>query len=233
MKHLQVLVVSDQKQKWKDTDTISFQYYFPQDKLKQTEKLAGNWDFAILDETQLGYLASNAIAQRLNAEYATPIIYLVNDLETVKQEDRNYVYSIGMFHKNSDNTLQKGGLEAFIQLMSSRAEPQVKDAVFIFEKDNFYQKIPIQEILWIEALKDGCKIITMRRPYQVSVTLQEFEQRFKHPSIVRIHDEYLVNITKVSGFDANYTVIHQSRLPFSMNFRRSVTQHFNLIGETF
>lgn len=233
MKHLQVLVVSDQKHQWKDTDNITFKYYAPEDHLNHAEVLSADWDFAILDETLLGYLATSAIAQRLNDARTTPIIYLVEDLESVKQQDRKYVYSIGIFNKTSDHTIQKIGVETFMHQMSARSAPQIKDAVFVFEKDDFYQKIPIQEILWIEALKSGCRIITMRRPYQVSVTLQEFERRFKHPSIVRIHDEYLVNINKVSGFDADSTVIHQSRLPFSMNFRDSVTQHFNLIGERF
>jgi len=231
MKQLQVLVISDQKQEWEGTDRISFKYYTPQEAQLREEELANDWNFAILDEPALGYLQTNAIAKQLNANGDIPIIYLVEDLDEARKEDKKYIYSIGLFHKSNKQSAQKGGLDAFIQLFYQRQEPQVQDAVFIFEKDNFYQKIPIQEILWIEALQDHCRIITMRRPYTVSVTLEEFESRFKHPSIVRIHDEYLVNITKVSGFDSEYTVIHQSRLPFSINFRSSVTKHFNLIGE--
>lgn len=229
MKQLQVLVVSDQRDSWENTDRVRFQYYFPAGHNRQTEKLSWKWDYAILDETVLGYSATNAIAQKLNLIHDTPIIYLVDNLESTQKEESGYHYSIGFFHKSASNSISKGGLDTFIQLITNQKDRKVKDAVFVFEKDNFYQKIPIQDILWIEALKNGCKIITMRRPYTVSVTLQEFEQRFRHPSIVRIHDEYLVNITKVSGFDSDYTVVHQSKLPLSMAFRRSVTEHFNLI----
>ncbi|MGB0522308.1 MAG: LytR/AlgR family response regulator transcription factor [Flammeovirgaceae bacterium] len=229
MKQLQVLVVSDQQDSWENTDRVRFQYYFPAGHYEQQEKLSWKWDYAILDETVLGYSTANAIAQKLNLTHDTPIIYLVDSLEYSQKEKGSYHYSIGFFHKSSDGKSNKGGLDTFIQLIASQKDRKVKDAVFVFEKDNFYQKIPIHDILWIEALKNGCKIITMRRPYTVSVTLQEFEQRFRHPSIVRIHDEYLVNITKVSGFDSDHTVIHQSRLPLSMAFRRSITEHFNLI----
>lgn len=229
MKQLQVLVVAEQQNIWEDTEKMSFEYYFPAGENRHTEKLSWKWDFAILDETILGHGATHAIAQKLNTKHPTPIIYLVENLEETRETKKKYDYSIGFFHKSSNTSVSQGGLNTFMQLVSNQSDRKVNDAVFVFEKDNFYQKIPIQDILWIEALQDGCKIITMMRPYQINVTLQEFEQRFKHPSIVRIHDEYLVNITKVSGFDSDHTVVHQSRLPLSMAFRRSVTQHFNLI----
>ena len=229
MKQLQVLVISDQSDVWENTEHITFQHYFPTGLTLNDKRLSAKWDLAILDESTLGYNTAEHIARILNANTYIPIIYLVDNLETARQEGKRYNYSIGLFHKDVSKSISSGSLDSFIKLMVHQPKTKVDDAVFIYETGSYYQKIPIQDILWIEALKDGCKIITMRRPYQVSVTLQEFEQRFRHPSIVRIHDEYLVNITKVSGFDSDHTVVHQSKLPMAVAFRQSVTQHFNLI----
>jgi len=229
MKQLKVLVVSAQHNLWENTNNVHFEFCFPNDENFRHKQLTQKWDFAILDETVLGHHITHDIAQQLNAEHVTPIIYLVENLEEARAAQKKYDYSIGLFNKSTSSSLGTGGLESFMRLITSNPDRKVNDAVFIFEKNNFYQKIPIQDILWIQALQNGCKIITKMRPYQVNVTLQEFEQRFRHPSIVRIHDEYLVNITKVSGFDSDHTVVHQSKLPMDMAFRRSVTQHFNLI----
>ncbi len=117
----------------------------------------------------------------------------------------------------------------------------LSDRIFIREKDG-YQKVEVNDILWIEADGAYCNIITKNKVYKIAISSSEFERRYQHEHLVRIHRTYIVNVTKIKAMTKTEVkiidtenLIKQSikrkdgKLPVGVRFRKEFFENFPTI----
>ena len=76
----------------------------------------------------------------------------------------------------------------------------VKNALFVKNKGK-YQRVLVDQIYWIEAANSSIIIETEIGKFVLSANLKNFQKQFNHPSLVKIHRSYIVNIEKIFAFD--------------------------------
>ncbi|WP_026994327.1 LytR/AlgR family response regulator transcription factor [Flectobacillus major] len=93
---------------------------------------------------------------------------------------------------------------------------------YIFVKDGTkLVKIRLNDILYVEGLKDYVSIHT---PYQKIVTLQRLkslEDQLPENQFVRIHNSYIVSLEAIDSIHKEKVQIGQAYLPISDTYRRS------------
>jgi DNA-binding LytR/AlgR family response regulator len=111
---------------------------------------------------------------------------------------------------------------------NSTAEMVDKDYFFI-KKDSVLTKVPIKQILWIEALGDYLTVNTVDKKYIVHSTLKAIEGKLPPDKFVRVHRSYIINIDNVSSIEDTTIYINNTAIPVGAIYRENFIRVLNLL----
>lgn len=101
---------------------------------------------------------------------------------------------------------------------------------FIKSVDNTYKRLHVRDILWVEAEGSSVKIITETNAHLFSANLKSFCRQVRHPSVIRVHRSYAVNLDNVQALDdATLFLEYREKLspiPVSPSYRQEVMAKF-------
>jgi DNA-binding LytR/AlgR family response regulator len=80
-------------------------------------------------------------------------------------------------------------------------------------------KIDINNILYIEGLKDYVKIYCSSRPILTKSTLKNFEAKLPSDNFIRVHKSFIVSLSKVKSIENNRIIIGEARIPIGDQFK--------------
>lgn len=60
-----------------------------------------------------------------------------------------------------------------------------------------YERVPLQDIQYIESDKRLCKVVTATRSYTLYASIRSFEKLLSERQFLRIHKRYLVSLEHV------------------------------------
>ena len=85
-------------------------------------------------------------------------------------------------------------------------------------------KIYLDEILFIESLKDSVVIITRNKTFVTHYQLGELEDLLHNENLLRIHRSFIVAIDKIESFTASEVEIIGRELPIGRSFKNDVME---------
>jgi DNA-binding LytR/AlgR family response regulator len=189
-------------------------------------------DVILMDIRIKGELSGIEVAKKLKEKASTPIIYLSSntDSATMKQAIESHPQSF--ISKPYNRKDLKAAIEiAFIHYNQKELENANKDkplqtSVFV-KNGEFYQRVELNEILYIEAAGSYSTVFTEKKTYTLSTNLLSFENKVENSNFIRIHRSYIVNISKIEGFAQHSVIINQKELPISPSHRDEVFKLFH------
>ena len=100
--------------------------------------------------------------------------------------------------------------------IKTEQEPQ-----FIFVKSEYENlKINLDEIKYIESLKDYIKIYTDREKAILTLSsLKSFEQKLGASKFIRVHKSYIVSLKHIYSVQRNRIVIGEKWIPIGLNYK--------------
>ncbi|MCF6297631.1 MAG: LytTR family DNA-binding domain-containing protein [Flavobacteriaceae bacterium] len=111
--------------------------------------------------------------------------------------------------------LEKGKLE----------EVSIVDEPFIFLKvDKKLMKVKLNDILYIESLKDYIKVITVLGDYLVHKSMTSISEELADDNFIRIHRSFTIAINKISFIEGNSIKIANRRIPIGRNYLQFAKQ---------
>lgn len=94
---------------------------------------------------------------------------------------------------------------------------------FIIIKQGYDKyKIAINDILYLEAMKDYTKIVMTEQKYLVLSTLNGIVEKLPKDKFARIHRSYVVNKNKIEALQKNKVKIHSTELPIGKLYSREL-----------
>jgi len=125
----------------------------------------------------------------------------------------------------TDYLLKPYTFERFLQAaekakhnLSKQAAPEKK---FIFVKTEYrLEKVLLQEILYIEGMRDYRRIHTLHKRIMTLQTFKEFEQEIPPAIICRVHKSYMVAIDKIDAIERDGIKIGEMIIPVSETYRK-------------
>lgn len=97
---------------------------------------------------------------------------------------------------------------------------------FIFLKvDKKMVKVYLDEILYIESLKDYVRIRTVYEDLVTHHNLNSMAKILPSDSFIRIHKSYTISVDKVKSIEGNCVEIASKLIPIGRNFRKQVKEH--------
>lgn len=103
-----------------------------------------------------------------------------------------------------------------------------KDYFFI-KKDSVLNKVPVKDILWIEALGDYLTVHTAEKKYILHLTLKAIEGKLPHDKFIRVHRSHIVNIDNVGMVEDTTIYINNTAIPVGALYKENFIKVLNLL----
>jgi len=95
---------------------------------------------------------------------------------------------------------------------------------FFIKCDYKYERIYVNDILFIEAMQNYVTIYTSKGKYITLLYLKNVEQNLDKHSFIRVHKSFIVSIPKIESIENNEILIQSFRIPISRNYRDEVIE---------
>jgi two-component system, LytTR family, response regulator len=101
------------------------------------------------------------------------------------------------------------------------------DAFINLRADRKNVKIMLNDILYIESLKDYIKVVTKTRNIVTKQSISSLEEALPKNNFVRIHRSFIVAINKIESFTSDTIEMAKNELPISRMYRNEVEKVLN------
>ncbi|MBK8499023.1 MAG: LytTR family transcriptional regulator [Flavobacteriales bacterium] len=102
------------------------------------------------------------------------------------------------------------------------------DAVFVRDGHQWV-RLPLSDILYIEADDNSTKVHTEGRTYLVARMMKAVVEELDDPHFERIHRSFAVNLVRVKAISDNGLHVGERWLPIGRSYRGAVLQRLRLI----
>lgn len=197
-------------------------------------------DIVLMDINLKGDLDGIEIAHLIQNEYKLPIIFLTansdeahfNRAKTTnpygfiskpfKKLDLQRVIELTVIRLQEEKGLEKNGtLETEIPFILS-------DCIFIRSHEKMV-KVYINDILYIEAERNYCKIHCRDKEHLLVITLKDLEEKLTNNTLLRIHRSFIVNLSHIDEIATSHVVIAKKAIPISADLKKQLLQHIQKI----
>ncbi len=202
-------------------------------------------DIVLIDITLKGTRDGIELASIIKSEYNIPFIFLTSHMdESIVERAKNvgaYAYILKPFNDRqvsiaielalvnfSNQTINKNLLESKVFSKEENQVLQINDSLFL-KKDHHFERVIINEILFLEADGNYTTIHTKAGRFLYSMVLKNIESKFPEDRFLRVHRSYVINVLAIEGFEGNLLYIGNHRIPVSKSHRDEVFKLFNKI----
>jgi DNA-binding LytR/AlgR family response regulator len=144
-------------------------------------------------------------------------------------------YAVEAFELNAvDYLLKPFSFERFLQAVNKAKEllrpaalpvvPQESKDYFSVKVDGKVVRIPFEEILFIEGLKEYVRIVCQDARHVTLASLKDLEELLPATNFLRVHKSFIVAKNKVQALDGNRLEIGAHKIPVSRSRREAVVE---------
>jgi DNA-binding LytR/AlgR family response regulator len=117
-------------------------------------------------------------------------------------------------------------LQDFFQLRDNAfafGKEQETGCIIIKQGHDKY-KLLLQEIIYLEAMKDYIAIVTPSKKYLVLGTISSMQEKLPAEKFARIHRSYIVNTDKIQAWIGNKVLIENHELPIGKLYKNALSR---------
>jgi len=100
---------------------------------------------------------------------------------------------------------------------------------FFIKKDSVLTKVPIKDILWIEALGDYITVHTRDQRFTLHATLKSLEGKLPPNKFVRVHRSYIVQVDNVKKVEDTTIFINEVSIPVGALYKENFIKRLNTL----
>lgn len=105
------------------------------------------------------------------------------------------------------------------------------DNIISIRDNKKIHNIKLEDILYVESLREYIKIHTIHDTIMVKCALSKIEDYLPLNSFIRIHKSYIVGINKVELFTATFVQINKKNIPIGRSFKSNVINVLSNLGD--
>lgn len=113
------------------------------------------------------------------------------------------------------------------QVAEPVAEEKKDDSFVYFRADRKMIKIMLDDILYIESMKDYIKVITRQATVITKQSISSVEAMLPEKEFIRVHRSYIVSLNKIRSFTTELLEIGKMEIPIGKLYRNEVRKVLN------
>jgi len=104
----------------------------------------------------------------------------------------------------------------------SKNETEKAEDHFFIKVDSKFEKIFYSEVLFIEAMQNYIKIVTVNANYLTLLSMKALLKELPSSQFLQVHKSYIINIDKIKTIDGNQLLIDESKIPISRGLKNEL-----------
>lgn len=194
-------------------------------------------DIILMDINLRGTLSGIETVKFIQQSIDIPIIYLTANSDEVTFASAKATHPYAFISKPFNPVdLERTVALVHEQLSTKKSnssdrvsEMQVlSDRIFIRHNGKMI-KLMLDDILYIEADRNYCNIVTTDNRYLMVSTLKTLERKLSGTHFIRVHRSYMVNLSKLDVVDDNHLEINRKVIPLSKSHKESLFNRLQTI----
>lgn len=197
-------------------------------------------DIILMDINLKGDLDGIEVVKIIQNEFKIPIIYLTANSDEVHFERAKATNPYAFISK----PFKKLDLQRAIELSLVRIQKEqirersldlisdepyiLSDCIFVRSHDKMV-KVCINNILYIEAERNYCKIHCKDKEHLLVTTLKYLEEKLPANNLMRIHRSFIVNLHHIDEIATNHVVIGKKAIPLSAELKKQLLLHIQKV----
>jgi DNA-binding LytR/AlgR family response regulator len=101
-------------------------------------------------------------------------------------------------------------------------EKEQESGVLLIKQGYERCKLQMQDILYVEAMKDYTRIVVPGRQYLVLTTLSSMQEKLPADQFIRIHRSYIVHVDKIISIKGNKIYLPDYELPVGKLYKNAL-----------
>jgi len=201
-------------------------------------------DLILMDIMLKGKLNGVETAYIIRESMDIPIIYLTAyaDDSTLNKAKitEPYGYIIKPFqeidlHTAIEMALYKHGNELKkkkeVEMLFSVLEKSDKEDILFVRSKSGLVKLPADNIIFVEALKDYVSIFTPTAKFVIHSTMKEIERKLPGNSFIRVHRSYIVRLNKIRAIEHSVLKMEETdkQIPIGGNYKEELFKKIKMI----
>lgn len=197
-------------------------------------------DIVLMDINLKGKIDGIETALLMQQEYDIPIIYLTANADKVNFDRAKATHPYAFISKPFKKLdLQRAVELTVTRILNEKSEdkdsslkngipPVISDCIYVRYQEKMV-KVPIQEIFYVEAERNYCRIHTKEKEYLQVMTLKDMEEKLPQNHFLRIHRSYIVNLSKIDEIANDHIVVQRKTIPISKTLRSELLKHLQTL----
>jgi DNA-binding LytR/AlgR family response regulator len=195
-------------------------------------------DILLLDINLKGDADGIQLAHLIQKEFKIPIIYLTANSDEANFNRAKATNPYGFISK----PFKKLDLQRAIELTIIRIQKEneksisfdnetpfvLSDCIFV-RSHNKMVKVCLNDILFIEAERNYCKIHCKDKEHLLVTTLKDLEEKLTSNNLLRIHRSFIVNLSHIDEIAMSHVVIAKKAIPLSTELKKQLLQRIQKI----
>ena len=112
----------------------------------------------------------------------------------------------------------------YLELRQAATAPLTLDSWLFVRSEKRIERIEIRDILYIQSLGNYVTIFTTTKRILTYLTLKGLESQLPPGEFVKIHQSFLVSLSRIDSIEGNQILVGGKNLPLSRNYRETVMQ---------
>ncbi|MBA2331082.1 MAG: response regulator transcription factor [Flavisolibacter sp.] len=110
---------------------------------------------------------------------------------------------------------------------TTNAIPDQSNPFLYFRVDRKMMKVFLDDILYIESLKDYIKVVTLNKIIVSKQSISALEEMLPKEAFIRVHRSYIIATNKIDSYNADAIEIGKKEIPIGRMFKHDVTRTLN------
>jgi DNA-binding LytR/AlgR family response regulator len=187
-------------------------------------------DIILMDINLKGQLDGIETAKLIQKFSDIPLIYLTGNSDEVSFQKAKETHPFAFISK----PFNKLNLERTVALVVEKVTEEnnkqrkeiaivatLEDRIFIRSQKKLI-KVMLDEILYIEAERNYCNIITVDQNFTITSPLNVFCEKIVNKDFLRVHRSYVVNIKKLDAVADAHLEINKKIIPISKMYKEDL-----------
>ena len=102
------------------------------------------------------------------------------------------------------------------------------NCIFVRSHDKMV-KVCIDDIFYIEAERNYCKIFCREKEHLIVSTLKELDEKLVAKNLMRIHRSFIINLNHIDEIATSHVVIGKKVIPISSELKKELLQHIQKV----
>ena len=196
-------------------------------------------DIALVDIQLSGSMDGIALARLLQDKYHLPVVFLTASFDDATFARAKETKPYAFLAKPLNKLDLRRALELTISHLPDANKPEktqlqqqenaaLPDRIFVHHGEKKV-KILLDAILYIQAERNYCRIVTQEKEYLLSMPMKSLEMELPSGQFQRIHRSHIVNLKHVDEVDENAVVIGGKTLLLSKSYQQEFLQRIKSV----